>query len=46
MAYADYSITGGKLMYLQEENPVVGLGEAEKDIKGIINDQPNNKLNN
>ena len=24
MAHADYSVTGGKLVYLQEENPAVG----------------------
>ena len=28
MAYADYSVTGGKLVYLQEENPC-SLGEEK-----------------
>jgi hypothetical protein len=28
MAHADYSIIGGKLVYLQEENPIVRGGKA------------------
>ena len=29
LAHADYSVIGGKLVYLQEENPAVELGEEK-----------------
>ena len=37
-AYTDYFITGGKLIYLQEENPAVKLGE-EKPYKPLQQDK-------